>query len=92
MKRIISLTFYLCIFAGGIVVAVLSDDSIVMWIGIAISVLPPLSSILTFRDIVELQEKQKKTIYVGETIGYVPDIATCAIEEQFKKDYPELNQ
>ena len=62
-----------------------------MWLGIGIALFTLVVGLLTTRDIDQLQKKAKKAVYVGETLGYVPDIDTNALKEQLKKDYPELN-
>ena len=93
MSKILSIILYLCIFAGGVVVAILSanQNAVVMWLGIVIALFSLLVGLLTTRDIDQLQKKENNAVYMGETIGYVPDIDTKALKEQLKKDYPELN-
>ena len=89
----ISIILYLCIFAAGVVVAILSanNSQFVMWLGILIAVFTLLAGLLTTKDIADLQKKAENAVYVGETIGTVPDIDIIALKEKIKKDYPELN-
>lgn len=93
MSKLVAIILYLCIFAGSIVIAILSvnQNAIVMWLGIVIALFTLLVGLLTTRDIDKLQKKARKAVYVGEIIGYVPDIDTKDMKEQLKKDYPELN-
>lgn len=93
MSKIISIILYLCIFAGGVAVAILyaNENAIVMWIGIAIAVFTLLTGLLTTRDIEKLKKKSKKAVYVGETIGVVPDVNLDFMKQQIRKDYPDLN-
>lgn len=49
------------------------------------------SSKETEKQIADLKEKAKNAVYVGETIGYVPDFDTNILKEDLKKQYPDLN-
>lgn len=74
MKTILSYILYLFIFAGGVVVAVLSDDKIVMFLGIMISLFTLITSILTMSDIEKLKKASQNAVYFGETVDEVPEI------------------
>ena len=93
MSKILSIILYLCIFAAGVVVAILSanNSQIVMWLGIVIAGFTLWAGLLTTRDIADLQKKAENAVYFGETIGTVPVIDINTLKEQIKKDYPELN-
>lgn len=78
-------------FAGGIVTAILADDPLLRGIGVFNMLASLISWLLTQQEIDELKEKAKKAVYIGETIGCVPDVDTTALKEQLKKDHPDLN-
>lgn len=85
MSRILSYILTLLIFAGGIVVAVLSNDTVVMCIGIAISVFTLVTSILTNRDIEELQERARNAVYLGDVVEEGVEINNSFLDDCAKK-------
>lgn len=46
---------------------------------------------VTEKQIADLKEKAENAVYAGEPIGYVPDIDTTRLKEEYKKQYPDLN-
>ena len=76
VSKVISIILYICIFAAGVVVAILSgnDNVIVMWLGIVIALFSLSVGLLTVRDIEKLKKQAENAVYFGECIGTVPDI------------------
>lgn len=89
MTKIPSYILDFCIFVGGVVVSVLSDNCIVMYVGIAISFFTLVVNLLTMKDIRNLQEMNKHVVYTGEIVGVVPDGDYDILRELFKKTNSE---
>lgn len=63
----------------------ISDNCIVMYVGIAISLFTFVVSLLTMKVIRKLQEISKHAVYTDEIVGVVTDGYYDFLREQFKK-------
>ena len=68
MSKIISIILYICIFVGGIAVAIMTagENALVMWVGIGIAALTLVAGLLTTWDISRLQKQLTWCVFTEE--------------------------
>ncbi len=75
------LIVYALMLIGNITIACLSDNDVVMYIGIIVAILTCISYYMTTKEIGALKEKSENAVYLGPAVGEEVDVN----EELFKK-------
>lgn len=82
MLRVLILVLHCSVLIGGITVALFSDNPVVRWIGIVISVLSFISGLITNKDIKDIKKKSEDALYCGECFGEVMHDADDYVKTQ----------